>query len=747
MIELLAPAGDYETFVIAIEAGADAVYFGGENFGARSFSKNFSMEEILKATNFAHLHGKKVYVTVNTIIFEEELDSLHKYIDELYLAKVDALIVQDFSVLKYVKERYPDFILHASTQLNVDSFEGAKILKQMGFSRVVVARETPKEEVEKIAQMPFEVEVFCQGALCYSSSGNCLWSSFVGGRSGNRGKCCGSCRKNYSLIKDGEIECMSTPLLSLKDLMTVEDISCFETAFVTSIKIEGRMKKPAYVYSAVKAYRHALDKNMLDKRIDYHDMVVTYNRKFTKGCFFHAKNEDRFNIQSVNHLGLKIGSVIQKNNRYIKIKLEDDLKLNDGIRLVSNDFETGFYVSTILRNGQMVKEAKSGDTVELPYVNSLQLPSDVYKTSSQALQNDALKLLSTNQIFQKVSFELRSKLNSPLLLIATFDGIKFQAIGNVLNDTCKKAIDKERIIDQLKKMGGTTFVVSQVKLVCDDIAFIPLPYITLVKQNIIEQLNAYLLNKVTRMNAQPIFKKLSETKRVNTQLVCFATTKEQYEYLQSFDVLSYPKEALDRLSDTSVYQISHNLSTLDKVSNGLISPYYNISNSESFKWIEKYSNSTIYLSLELSLERTIQLLKALESNSKVGLFVYGNPDMMISKNCLIANYYHMKDKGCGICKGHNFRIEDEFHNQMQIITNSTNDDCNLRILHFSKFNRIQYMSTYLKNGVNEFMIVFTDESLSEMKEVIESYNKALKGIEVDFKCNPYTEGAYKTNVE
>lgn len=263
-VELLAPAGSYESFEAALAAGADAVYVGGASFGARAFARNFESEELLRAIDTAHLHGKKLYLTVNTLLKNQELKrQLYDYMAPFYEAGLDAAIVQDFGVFSFLKREFPGMHLHASTQMTVTGPEGMKFLEEIGASRVVPARELTLAELQAMYQAsPIEIETFIHGALCYSYSGQCLLSSILGGRSGNRGRCAQPCRLPYQAELQGKVLAkgsQSCPL-SLKDICTIDILPEILEAGVTSLKIEGRMKQPAYTAGVTGMYRKYLDK-------------------------------------------------------------------------------------------------------------------------------------------------------------------------------------------------------------------------------------------------------------------------------------------------------------------------------------------------------------------------------------------------------------------------------------------------------------------------------------------------------
>ena len=260
-IELLAPAGSMDSLKAAVMAGCDAVYLGGHNFGARAFSKNFSNDEIIEAVNYCHLYGVKVYVTVNTLIYEKEVESFLEYVEFLHKNNVDALIIQDFGMFDLVRKTYPNMEIHASTQMHIHNLDGVQLMEKLGMHRVVLARETSIDEIKRIKNnSKVELEVFIHGALCISYSGQCLMSSLIGGRSGNRGACAGSCRLKYDVIDESgkKLNTLEYPL-STKDLNSLEYVGELINAGVSSLKIEGRMKSPEYVYMVVSLYRKAID--------------------------------------------------------------------------------------------------------------------------------------------------------------------------------------------------------------------------------------------------------------------------------------------------------------------------------------------------------------------------------------------------------------------------------------------------------------------------------------------------------
>ena len=267
--ELLAPVGNKECLIAAIEAGCDAIYLSGIMFGARKFANNFNNQELKEAIDYAHKYKVKVYVTVNTLIYEDEVEEFIKYVDFLHKSNVDALIMQDIGMMDLVRKTYPNLKIHASTQMHIHNLEGTKFMEDLGLERVVLARETSLLEIKKIKENTnIQLEIFIHGALCMCYSGQCLMSSLIGGRSGNRGTCSQCCRLQYDLISDNKKVNKNKYLLSTKDLNSIDNLYKLLELNIDSLKIEGRMKSPEYVYQVVKIYRMIIDNYYLNKKIE-----------------------------------------------------------------------------------------------------------------------------------------------------------------------------------------------------------------------------------------------------------------------------------------------------------------------------------------------------------------------------------------------------------------------------------------------------------------------------------------------
>ena len=334
-LELLAPAGSLKTLKAVIHAGADAVYLGGSMFGARAYANNFNEEELLEAIRFGHIHGRKIILAVNTLLKEYELGQLYDYLHPYYEAGLDAVIVQDMGVMEFIKTHFPNLPIHTSTQMTITNVEGARLLKEQGVERVVTAREMSLEEIQRIHdEVGVELESFIHGALCYCYSGQCLFSSIIGGRSGNRGRCAQPCRLSYEVLQ-GEKSLTghhATPILSLKDMCTLPFLYELADHGVYSFKIEGRMKTPEYAAGVVSIYRKYMDSYLDGSRIpvekkDIRALLELGNRGgFTNGYYYHHNDSDMLSGESASHN--KSEGVLQDNIRreYVDTELKEKIK-------------------------------------------------------------------------------------------------------------------------------------------------------------------------------------------------------------------------------------------------------------------------------------------------------------------------------------------------------------------------------------------------------------------------------------
>lgn len=403
-LELLAPAGSYEIFKAVLQAGADAVYVGGNRFGARAYANNFSEEEMLRAIDEAHIHGRQLYLTVNTLMKEEELQELYDYLLPYYKQGLDAVIVQDIGTFSYIREQFPGLDIHTSTQMTVCNRYGAQMMKELGATRVVTAREMSFAEIKDIAtNVEIEIESFVHGALCYCFSGQCLLSSMLGGRSGNRGRCAQPCRLPYEVYDAGRKKITVEPyVLSPKDLCTIDMIPQLAESGIYSFKIEGRMKQAEYAAGVVSVYRKYMDR-YLEYGADGYKVSGEDQRKlydfgnrsgFTDGYYKRHNGKEMITFEKPNHtkandtLGASVREQFCEGEKKEKIK---------GKLILSKDLPATIEVSF----GEFSYRV-DGDIVQAALKQPLsaeKIMENMKKTGNTPFEFDTLKLTMNEAIF------------------------------------------------------------------------------------------------------------------------------------------------------------------------------------------------------------------------------------------------------------------------------------------------------------------------------------------------------------
>jgi len=459
MFEILSPSGSIESFYAAIEAGCDAVYLGGKMFGARSFANNFSDEELISVINYAHLYGVKVYVTCNILIFEREVERFLNYIEFLHKNNVDAVIMQDIGMIDLVHKTFPNLEIHASTQMHIHNVDSALIAKKLGVKRIVLARETPLDVIKEIKEKTgLEIEVFVHGALCASYSGMCLFASSIGPRSGNRGTCTGCCRLPYSVVdSNNNILNEGKYPISMKDLMTIEELDKLMELGITSFKIEGRMKSPSYVYTVTKMYKDARDNYLKNNKIifdknDLFNLKNIFHRTYTKGFILGEENNKVIGDKSPNHQGVLIGKVIKSNKNYIDIKLELDVSIHDGLRIVNENLEYGLVLNEFFIDKKQVHEAKKNDIISLKVNKNIPVNSKVIRTVSYKIDEEIKNIVLERKRKIPLNFSLVIKKDLPISLTVTDFKNTITLEGCTPDIALKKETSKKEIIDKKKKI-------------------------------------------------------------------------------------------------------------------------------------------------------------------------------------------------------------------------------------------------------------------------------------------------------
>lgn len=521
MVELLAPAGSREALVAAVENGANAIYLAGNAFGARAYASNFDREALREAIHFAHLRKVAIHVTVNTIVADEEMGPLRDYLRFLYEAGADAVLVQDLGVARVAHETVPDLPLHASTQMSVSSLEGVRALAELGFTRVVLARELSLKEIRHIcAHAPIEIETFMHGALCVCYSGQCLMSSMIGGRSGNRGRCAQPCRLPYTLVDEKGQDVLGDKagsyLLSPRDLSTIDVIPDLIEAGVSSLKIEGRMKRPEYVATVVRTYREAIDTYYAGKgyavtQEERDDLAQIFNRDFTTAYLEGRPGKAMMSDRRPNNRGLLIGRVTAYDwdRRIVTVKLSGRLGLGDQV-----DFwvKVGGRVTATISaltdaKGRAVEEGQAGDIVSFAIPSAVRDHDRVFKVYDARLMERAKETYASGAPVRRipVAIEVRAAVGEPLTVtLCDAEGHRGEGRTDFIGESARKRpLSEETIRKQVSRLGTSVY---EMKSLHCDIAgevMVPMSEINEARRKAVEALDALRLKEIEAREHRP----------------------------------------------------------------------------------------------------------------------------------------------------------------------------------------------------------------------------------------------------
>lgn len=503
-MELLAPVGSSEALRAAVQNGADAVYFGGKLFNARQFADNFAGDQLRDSVRYAHLFGVRVYVTVNTLISNEELPELLEYLYFLYHSEVDALIVQDLGVVYLLHTLFPDLPIHASTQMTIHNSSGVQILEKWGLSRVVLAREVSLPNITRISEKsPVELEVFVHGALCVCYSGQCLMSSMIGGRSGNRGRCAQPCRLAYTLIDENgqEIKAPGLYLLSPRDIKMIEHLALLDKANVTSLKIEGRMKRPEYVATVIRNYRQVLDDyyarpaEFQVSKESNRELEQIFNRDFSTGYFLEKPGSQLMSYQRPNNRGIRLGRVVKFNpkNREVTVCLEEPLAIGDGYEIwVTKGGRIAGEIKDLKQNQQPLERIDSGEVTFTVLKGEPRVGDRVFKTLDQELMEKARETFISAQGPRKIplDFSISIQEGQPIFLAARDrEGHQVETEGQfIVEKALKHPLTAEVIIKQLQRLGQTVFTLGKIDIQMEEGLMVPVSELNSIRREIISKI-------------------------------------------------------------------------------------------------------------------------------------------------------------------------------------------------------------------------------------------------------------------
>lgn len=660
--ELLVPAGNMECLKQAVLNGCDAVYLACKSFGARKFAMNFTNDEIIEAISFCHLYGVRVYVTMNTLIKNSEVDAFLEQASFLHKNGVDALIVQDFGMICLLRETFPNLEIHASTQANISSSDICKLYHDIGVKRVVFSRELSIDEIDSI-NVDIEKEVFIHGALCISYSGCCLMSSMLGGRSGNRGECAGVCRMPFTLLKNNTPIKENEYLLSTKELNTSHNIKRLLESSIDSFKIEGRMKGPLYVGFITRYYRSLIDGEKFSFEKE-NQLKTIFNRDFTNGRLFNATDKELMNPKTPNHVGLEIGKVISFNKNKIKIKLFPNSTLHQGDAIRFLNSEEGFIVNYLYdEKGKLTSSSNSICFVDNK-INLSQLDT-VSKTQDYLLEKD-FKTFPNKKV--PITFKVIARSKKPLQIIIKDDKYTFVEDGDILEKAINSPTTKEDINRQLSKLGDTPFICHEINIDMDEELFIPLGYLNSLRRKLTEKLiSARTSIKNNYQKNDVVF----STNNDNTDLGrihCYISNEEQLKVClkNKVDVIYTSKENLyEKYKEKgNIYYflpkclISPNTSCRE---NNVVSDYakysskntigsyeLNVMNIYTAYYLNKIGISKICLSTELSEDEYNEFINKYREkfgNKTFIILTYGRVQNMIIKGNILelpvndTNYY------------------------------------------------------------------------------------------------------------
>ena len=748
-VELLAPAGEKKSFIAAINAGADAVYLSAKSYGARANAENFDLKELQEIITYAHLRGVLVYVTINTLIFNDELDDFIAYTDQLVNMHVDAFIVADLGMIHLLSHRYPHIELHASTQLNTHHIKQVIALKKLGIKRIVMAREVDIATIKAIkAQVDIEIEVFVHGALCISYSGQCLLSFVNGGRSANLGTCAQPCRLPYVLKENQENVTHPLYLLSTKDLMTIDHIKTLVEAGVDSFKIEGRMRRPEYTEQTVLSYRKAIYyayKNLdFDAEDDVSEIKKIYHRGFTKGFMLNEKSKEVTHITRPNHQGVYLGKVIQTRKQQVLIELEQDLSLKDGIRFMMNhQNDYGLEVQKITSKSNILQKALMGDHVWIDVPKNIPKGTLVFKTKDVEKDLELSPYIKKDHRKVELRASISAKLGDFLSCIVMLKDKMYSFYSKDLIDEAKNhQTTKKDIEKHVSKLGHTAFIFKTLDIEIDQGVFVPIKTINDLRKEMINHLTDVLVKREEVIIEKRFALPLNHHQALDKTLVCSVHTKAQFDvclknkikHIECHHKLSInPQDYHDIDISVIMPRLLNNqeipknatihqfLLPDQKDSNWKASSHVNITNIYTTNLLMTYGYKKMTLSNELSLDQMISFgklsKKILKEMPYLEVVCYGKPEVMLLKHCPIAKEKNTP-QNCMQCEKKRYALK---HKNGSIYYFLYDGDCKLKLIDETPIHLDAVMSKLIKSDITYFKLMFTNETANDVQQVIDMY--------------------------
>lgn len=729
-VELLAPAGDYMSFIAAVNAGADAIYMGVDKFNARIMTENFTLEEYIKCIDYAHKRDVKIYLTINTLVLSSEIKELLDIVEKLYKAGLDAVIVQDLGLASLLRLAFPNLALHASTQMSVLNLSQVKFLEKLGFKRVVLGRELSIEEIHEIAKnTDMEIEVFVHGALCVSVSGACMASKLIGNRSANRGNCAQPCRMQYTLYNGNKKIIENKYILSKKDIFGINLLKKLKLAGVTSFKIEGRNKSPEYVSGITRRYRKCIDNDFEVNKKDEKDILQLFNRSGKSAGYLEGiKYKSSISFETPKNTGICLGHVLDNKKSYIKVKLMENIDLHDGIEILSKNKKVSTIVTCIRdENFEIVNtEQEKGKVVYIGDVKEkVEKGSIIYKTSSNKL-NERERLFITNN--KRLNYDVCVYINLNKKIKAVSGKINYE-LEYMPEKSIKNSLKEERIKEVFSKTENTAVRFNNIQVYIDDEVFVPVSILNDLRRNLVEKIeeSKCIRNKVDESKikdalSMKIKKHVLNNKNslyvynfhkdVDYKKVYYTKFNKKLDrlYIAAKDFKNYTEDILKYKNEVDIYfvipcvllkntqeYIEKNLESL--VTNGVkgivlgnLGLYDKcVKLKEKYKIVlvgDYYLNITNEYTLCV-LDKLDYVAPLFEDNVDLDkLNKYTNIEMvegvvtaMTTRYCMLASFVEDKEdkKGCkSVCLNGNYKIVDKFKKEYNLITDNT--DCITQIV-------------------------------------------------------------------
>lgn len=720
-MKIVAPAGNMERFYAAVKAGAQEIYMGLKGFGARRNAENFTLEEYKEALDYAHKRGVRIFLTLNTIMMEKEMDFLYENLKALYEHGLDAVIVQDLGYFRYMKENFPDMEYHGSTQMTVGNHIEAEYLRKIGFKRVVLPREMTFEEIKKIREnTSIELEIFVSGALCICYSGNCYMSSFIGSRSGNRGMCAQPCRKEYTDSKGNK-----GYLLSPKDqLMGYDEIQKLKEIGIESIKVEGRMKDPNYVFETVGYYSQMINGEKAEERVS-----EIFNRGYSKG-YFHGADSSLINKNYSYNLGKEIGLIFGR-----ELKLKDRVVLGDGIIYLSKDYEKlgGGYLNKIEVKGskEARKSAESGETIFLKDVP--RGSKYIFRSFAKEVNDDVENKLKKYDQKLDIAGEFFGNLGEkPVLILEAVSNqgkkIRVEKLGeNEIEAAAKRAATPEDIVEKLKESGDSTFNIVNVDCHISEGIFLPVSVIKSLRREAAAELEELLVESYRRKAGRKYEIPYEEDEEREVILSVIVSNDAQEKavklygiekiYRRGYDIARegmLKEQDLNNKLASNLYQLIEN-----KNNDTTINWNLNVSNRYTIEELSKLGKAeTVILSPEISFEKIKEIGKT-------------------SLRKAILGYSRLKGMYVEIPLFDRSRetIENSEGDRFTVVQNNIG---NSEIFFERPLNILNDMSRMKKLHIDEIVAEFTIETPEEVREILENM-ETRAGI---YRAFNYERGVY-----